>query len=536
LSNVRDVLRVLRNLKETGHDQWLASCPSHEDDTPSLSIADRGGKILLYCFAGCDYERIVESLEGVGVKLRQTRKDFWQTRYEYYDQKGNPLGFKSRRTYMDGSKRILSTDLKEGIKIRDVLYQIDTVLSGDPDEKKAVFVVEGEKACDELWAHGLMAVGTLGASTVPTTKTLALLGTRKVILWPDNDEPGRKQMSRISRELEALKIKHTVFDWKHAPKGGDAWDWFALGNTVKDLRKEFKAKRKKTPEYPSGVVVLSTGLEGAIMRERKLYKKDFRDCVTTGLRSLDARMEGGFKKQKVYLWAAPTGGGKTTLMQQFAETAAHTNKGAVLFLSPEMDVDELARRSIAKDSMVPSWHLNPWNTDADAETKSAAMLSHEMSATHLGKEKFMSRILTLDDPRSKMTHAEEAALLIPDLCMIVLDYAQILAERRQGLSGWEAIKEVSERAVSMAQDNDVPVLLSSQLRENKDTSKFDPFTLKGASDLKDPVHMMFMFLPTDDEGISRVVCTKNRSGSLFKLDVSYMPGQFRITDRITEGY
>jgi len=46
---------------------YMAPCPAHEDNTPSLSI-DQGdnGKILLYCFAGCTQEGVIDSLEARG--------------------------------------------------------------------------------------------------------------------------------------------------------------------------------------------------------------------------------------------------------------------------------------------------------------------------------------------------------------------------------------------------------------------------------------------------------------------------------------
>ena len=40
---------------------WMAQCPAHEDRNPSLSIREAGGKVLLYCHAGCSQRQVVES-------------------------------------------------------------------------------------------------------------------------------------------------------------------------------------------------------------------------------------------------------------------------------------------------------------------------------------------------------------------------------------------------------------------------------------------------------------------------------------------
>ena len=41
---------------------WKARCPAHEDGTPSLSIAQADGRVLVHCFAGCGQERVLAVL------------------------------------------------------------------------------------------------------------------------------------------------------------------------------------------------------------------------------------------------------------------------------------------------------------------------------------------------------------------------------------------------------------------------------------------------------------------------------------------
>ena len=42
---------------------WMARCPAHEDQTPSLSIAETvDGKVLLKCWAGCPTEAVLAAL------------------------------------------------------------------------------------------------------------------------------------------------------------------------------------------------------------------------------------------------------------------------------------------------------------------------------------------------------------------------------------------------------------------------------------------------------------------------------------------
>jgi putative DNA primase/helicase len=44
---------------------FIAKCPAHDDRNASLSIGEsENGKLLLKCFAGCDYRAIIEALDG----------------------------------------------------------------------------------------------------------------------------------------------------------------------------------------------------------------------------------------------------------------------------------------------------------------------------------------------------------------------------------------------------------------------------------------------------------------------------------------
>jgi len=58
------LLSRLDKVKRTGDGKYLACCPSHADDDPSLAITDLpDGRILVHCFAGCSPGSIMESLD-----------------------------------------------------------------------------------------------------------------------------------------------------------------------------------------------------------------------------------------------------------------------------------------------------------------------------------------------------------------------------------------------------------------------------------------------------------------------------------------
>lgn len=60
---VERLLARLKGVRETGPGRWIASCPSHEDRSPSLSIREGDdGRVLLHCYAGCAPEAVLAAL------------------------------------------------------------------------------------------------------------------------------------------------------------------------------------------------------------------------------------------------------------------------------------------------------------------------------------------------------------------------------------------------------------------------------------------------------------------------------------------
>jgi hypothetical protein len=53
--------------RPVGAGRWIAKCPAHEDGSPSLSLKESGGRILIYCRAGCTTPTV---LKAAGLSFR----------------------------------------------------------------------------------------------------------------------------------------------------------------------------------------------------------------------------------------------------------------------------------------------------------------------------------------------------------------------------------------------------------------------------------------------------------------------------------
>lgn len=161
------------------------------------------------------------------------------TRYEIRDATGALVAVHCRRDKADGSKTLRweQPDGTPGLGGRPLtalpLYGIDRL----GDWHGPVVIVEGEKAAKALVAAGLHALGTVtGAAACPGPTTLGELAAREVVLWPDNDAPGREHMRRIAAGLAGIAVSVRLAEWAEAPEHGDAADFLAAGKTGEDVR------------------------------------------------------------------------------------------------------------------------------------------------------------------------------------------------------------------------------------------------------------------------------------------------------------
>ncbi len=243
--------RILSQLshKPAGDGKWQAKCPAHEDKTASLTISQgRDGTILLHCHAGCDTALVCESL-GVTVKdLFPANNlaggdDGGEITYDYYDEDGVLLmqavrrpGKKFLQRKPDGSG---GWEYKLG-DARRVLYRLPELSSCNG----LVFICEGEKDVDNLLAIGLTATCNIGGAGKWRKKYNKHFRGRKVIILPDNDDPGQKHALQVAESLLAVTETIKIVDLPDLAIKGDVSDWLAAGGTRDELLQIVRAAPK----------------------------------------------------------------------------------------------------------------------------------------------------------------------------------------------------------------------------------------------------------------------------------------------------
>ncbi len=181
---------------------YQAKCPCHNDQHQSLSVAEKDGKIMLFCHAGCSFESIIKALD-----LRPQNDNIPPqivATYDYFDADGkllyqvvryHPKSFKQRRP--DGSGGWI-WDLKG---ITPTLYHLPDVLEAIKEEK-LIWIVEGEKDVENLRTVGQVATTISGgASTKWAPNLIPLFFNSTIAIIPDQDEPGRKYAQYVANLL-----------------------------------------------------------------------------------------------------------------------------------------------------------------------------------------------------------------------------------------------------------------------------------------------------------------------------------------------
>jgi energy-coupling factor transporter ATP-binding protein EcfA2 len=503
---------------------WLGRCPAHDDSTPSFSIREFEGRPVFRCFSGCSREGIGAALKARGLEIDSGRDAGWETVYAIKDAQGKRIAEHVRVDRAEGKVVFWRPKLSEiGLRVVDLpLYGIE-LLAGKPSEP--VVLTEGEKAADAAKRAGLLALGTVtGAATAPSEAVLSVLAGRKVYLWPDNDDDGREHMARIARTLAKLEIRHALVTWPDAPKKGDAADFFGSGHGLEEFWSLIPRK--------AGSRLLWEGIKPAISELDKFTMGDFSGRITTGIPKLDRRLRGGMRPGELVLIGAPTGSGKTTLVQQMAVAAARGNGGTVLLVSPEMSLESLAEREIIRESGRPLWDRNPWL--GAGPMREACIAEHARAAGRIQQERLSVAIL--DRASVSMDDIVEAAEETDDLRLVVIDYAQEVANADPNLPRYLQVGEVGGRSIDLASRLKVPVVVASQVNTIKE-GRSRTYTFRETAVLEHKASVI-LILDVDwlEQGGERVVeaahlvCTKNRSGQTFRLPVHYEPALYRISD------
>ena len=251
-----EVVIRLNGVRSTSAVNVMALCPVHEADgrkhTPSLSVSiGTSGKVLLWCFGPCSFEKIRDALERLGLpqgicsgdappsprpapmaratvpapETSSPRRTIARI-YQYRDENGTlvhetvryvPKDFRQRRPDGQGG-RIYNLR-----GIRTAVYRLPELLASPADAP--IFLLEGEKDADNVASLGLVATTVpMGAGTWKPHYG-AWFADRNMVILPDNDTAGRKGAEHWASCLAGIAGSVTMVSLPGLPEHGDVSDW-----------------------------------------------------------------------------------------------------------------------------------------------------------------------------------------------------------------------------------------------------------------------------------------------------------------------
>ena len=161
---------------------------------------------------------------GKAKPTSNTRPEIVKT-YDYTDASGNlvfqvcrmePKSFRQRRPDGNGS---YIWNLQG---VTPTIYRLPEVIGA-----QEVIVVEGEKDCDNLSALGFLATTVPGGAGKWREHYNQYLKGKRVVIIPDNDEPGRKHAAQVAQSLEGIAESIKILSLPELPESGDVSDFLA---------------------------------------------------------------------------------------------------------------------------------------------------------------------------------------------------------------------------------------------------------------------------------------------------------------------
>jgi len=526
---VESILARLDNVKPSTNG-YTARCPTHEDKHNSLAVSQgENGGVVLKCFAGCETAAVVAAM-GLSLSDLMPESDNWKdssndTVYRVNLPGGGYVEHVRIET-PNGKKFTWRRDGQSGLngmKVADLpLYR--PVIQG---KDYRITICEGEKAAIAAARIGLKAYGTMsGAASCPGKAALSTVcKCQEVLLWADNDEPGHKHMAKVKAALAGIAKTVVVFS-----TGEDKDDAADYNGDIKSLETIIlKASGKRF--FKTSTIAENTG--AALAALGRYSSGDNSDRIPWGIKKCDSAMRGGMLPGALYLLGAPSGHGKTTLLQSIGFHCAR-ERGPVLFCSPEMSGAELAEREIIKMSGEQIGNIGPWQNPV---SRIEALGKMELASEKIRDESLPIHVVEETD--ITMMDIREIAKDMKTLSLIIVDYAQEIADRA-ATARYLAVGEVGKAAIILGKEFKVPVLVASQVNVGRGEGGVLDYSFRETKDLEHRAHASLIMevkrsKEPNNKGFYDVVSTrifarKNRSGAVFSVDVNYQPELFKIGD------
>lgn len=240
--SLRDTANALGG--EVSGNRVLAPGPGHSAKDRSLSVKlapNRPDGIVVHSFANDDWQACKDHVKDrLGIKWEPERSNKLRQdsavstgrkivgEYVYRNADGTPHAMVVR-TDPKGffQKRWNGTAWESGGAKPLIPYRLPQLKAAE--HHNPVFVVEGEKDCDNLAKLGFIATTNIGGAGNWQPELNEHFVGKTVFILPDNDEKGAKHAADVARHLAPIAASVRIVNLPDLPVKGDVSDWLANG-------------------------------------------------------------------------------------------------------------------------------------------------------------------------------------------------------------------------------------------------------------------------------------------------------------------
>ena len=496
----------LPKLKTAGK-QMVGPCPIHggTDDNFKIELATGRAYCHSVCQRGWDLISMEQELTGHGfidskVSVFHTvgrpeipfgERDFVAT-YDYCDEAGKTVYQVVRKTPDENGKKRFTQRRPDGrggwIGNLEGVEMLPFMLPKVLAATGTVAIVEGEKDALTLDRLGIVATCNNGGAEKFRPELAKWFASKKVAVFFDNDEPGRKHALRVAQTLKSVAASVRIVELPDLPAKGDVTDFIAGGGTKVQIKEAYDRAIEWTPEWEFGRSVPSE--EDKYVRTvaqviadhgglRNFWRMPEDEGIPTPYPMLTRAMAGGLRNQEVYVIGGDTGCGKTSLALQFAMHAMRRKKGVLLY-SMEMGHRDVIQRMASMEARIDLLRYREYQRlkHPDLEAMEKLLFWHTAELEDLP-------LMVSDKGGVSCQYVlseTERLRYRGKIDLVVLDHMQLMSADDRTRGNVEKFTSISHNVKITAKELDIPIIEVSQT--NRGASKDGRWELEN-SDLRE---------------------------------------------------
>jgi replicative DNA helicase len=279
------------------------------------------------------------------------------------------------------------------------------------------------------------------------------------------------------------------------------------------------------PRAESRLALFKDTLLETFARINELYESGAEITgIPSGFKELD-QLTAGFQPANLIVLAARPSMGKSALCLSVLANVAKAGLPAAFF-SLEMSRQEIAQRLICMEGKIDSHSVRTGKLGQEDWTRLATACGTLESVPLYIDD---TPGLSLLELRSHMQTLKRRE---PDLCLVVVDYLQLMTEGTASESRLQEVSAISRGLKSIAKDFDVPVLALSQLsrapEQRHDKRPILSDLRESGSIEQDADLVMFIYRDeyynsdSEDQGMAEISVAKHRNGPTDTIKLAFL--------------